>query len=89
MPDRRAQVQPAVQDRHQHCAGLARLYDLIDRNPLFVFQPIDVVCNPATIAAQHKMVSIGQAFAIDLTGQACVDQFDGEFYGGIGARRSS
>ena len=66
--------------------GSRALYDLIDRNPLFVFQPIDVVCNPATIAAQHKMVSIGQAFAIDLTGQACVDQFDGEFYGGIGVQ---
>ncbi len=64
--------------------GSRKLYDLIDRNPLFVFQPIDVVCNPATIAAQHKMVSIAQAFAIDLTGQVCVDQFDGEFYSGIG-----
>ena len=64
--------------------GSRRLYDLIDRNPLFVFQPIDVVCNPATIAAQHKMVAIAQAFAIDLTGQVCVDQFDGEFYSGIG-----
>lgn len=64
--------------------GSRKLYDLIDRNPLFVFQPIEVVCNPATIAAQHKMVAIAQAFAIDLTGQVCVDQFDGEFYSGIG-----
>ena len=29
------------------------------------------------------MVSITQAFALDLTGQVCVDQFDGEFYGGV------
>ena len=29
------------------------------------------------------MVSITQAFAIDLTGQVCVDQFGGEFYGGV------
>jgi RimJ/RimL family protein N-acetyltransferase len=29
------------------------------------------------------MVSITQAFAIDLTGQVCVDQFEGEFYGGV------
>jgi acyl-CoA hydrolase/GNAT superfamily N-acetyltransferase len=64
--------------------GSRRLYDLIDRNPLFVFQPIEVICNPATIAAQHKMVSIAQALAIDLTGQVCVDQFEGEFLGGIG-----
>jgi RimJ/RimL family protein N-acetyltransferase len=29
------------------------------------------------------MVSITQAFAVDLTGQVCVDQFEGEFYGGV------
>lgn len=64
--------------------GSRRLYDLIDRNPLFVFQPIEVVCNPVTLAAQHKMVSIAQAYAMDLTGQACLDQFDGTFAGGLG-----
>ena len=32
------------------------------------------------------MVSVTQAFAIDLTGQACTDQSDGEFYGGIAAQ---
>jgi acyl-CoA hydrolase/GNAT superfamily N-acetyltransferase len=66
--------------------GTRRLYDLIDRNPLFVFQPIDVVCHPATIAAQHRMVSVTQAFAIDLTGQVCTDQLDGEYYGGLAAQ---
>jgi RimJ/RimL family protein N-acetyltransferase len=29
------------------------------------------------------MASITQAFAVDLTGQICVDQFQGEFYGGV------
>lgn len=66
--------------------GSRRLYDLIDRNPLFDFQTIDMVCNPVTIAAQHKMVSIAQAYAIDLTGQVCVDQFGGDFYSGLGAQ---
>lgn len=66
--------------------GSRALYDLVDQNPLFSFQPIEVVCNPATIAAQHKMVSIAQAYAIDLTGQVCVDQFEGEFYSGIGSQ---
>jgi hypothetical protein len=42
--------------------GSRKLYDLIDRNPLFCFQPMDVVCDPATLAAQHKMVSVTQAF---------------------------
>ncbi len=66
--------------------GSKRLYDLIDRNPLFSFQPIDVVSDPATIAAQHKMVSVTQVFALDLTGQVCVDQLAGEFYSGIAAQ---
>jgi acyl-CoA hydrolase/RimJ/RimL family protein N-acetyltransferase len=64
--------------------GTRALYDLIDGNPLFVFQPIDVICDPATIAAQHKMVSIAQAYSIDLSGQVCIDQFDGDLYSGIG-----
>jgi len=65
--------------------GSRRLYDLIDRNPLFSFQPIEAVCDADVIAAQHKMVSVTQAFAIDLTGQVCADQFNGQFYGGLAA----
>ncbi len=66
--------------------GSRRLYDLIDRNPLFCFQPIDAVCDPYTLASQHKMVSVTQAFAVDLTGQVCADQFDGDFYSGLAAQ---
>ena len=35
--------------------GSRRLHALIDRNPLFVFQRLDVVCDPAVLAAQHKL----------------------------------
>jgi acyl-CoA hydrolase/RimJ/RimL family protein N-acetyltransferase len=66
--------------------GTKPLYDLIDGNPLFSFEPIDDVCNPTTIAEQHKMVAIAQGYAIDLTGQVCIDQFEGEFYGGVGSQ---
>ena len=66
--------------------GSRRLYDLIDRNPLFSFQPIEAVCDADVIASQHKMVSVTQAFAIDLTGQVCADQFNGQFYGGLAAQ---
>lgn len=66
--------------------GSRALYELIDRNPLFCFQPMETVCDPATLAAQHKMVSVTQAFAVDLTGQACVDQVDGNFYSGLAAQ---
>ena len=66
-----------------YCLGTRALYDRIDGNPLFQFQPIEQVCHPAVIARQHQMVSITQAFAVDLTGSVCVDQFEGRFYGGV------
>ncbi len=66
--------------------GNRRLYDIINSNPLFFFEPIDMVCRPNMIASQHKMVSVTQAFAMDLTGQVCSDQFEGEYYGGVAAQ---
>lgn len=66
-----------------YCMGTQRLYDLIDRNPMFLFQPIDYVCHPSIIASNNKVVSVTQAFAVDLTGQICADQFMGEFYSGV------
>jgi acyl-CoA hydrolase/RimJ/RimL family protein N-acetyltransferase len=66
-----------------YCLGTRRLYDFIDDNPGFQFLPIDQVCHPREVSDQSRMVSITQAFAIDLTGQVCVDQFGGEFYGGV------
>ena len=66
-----------------YCLGTRRLYDLIDRNPMFSFHPIEYVCDPAVIAKNHRMVSVSQAFAMDLTGQVCADQFEGEFYSGV------
>jgi RimJ/RimL family protein N-acetyltransferase len=66
-----------------YCLGTRRLYDFIDDNPQFLFLPMDQVCDPEEVAANPRMVSITQAFAIDLTGQVCVDQFEGQFYGGV------
>jgi acyl-CoA hydrolase len=66
-----------------YCLGTRRLYDFIDDNPHFLFLPIEQVCDPVEVAANPSMVSITQAFAIDLTGQVCVDQFQGQFYGGV------
>lgn len=66
--------------------GSRQLYDLIDRNPLFCFQPMEVVCNPSTLASQYKMVAVTQAVAVDLTGQVSVDQVDGHFLSGLAAQ---
>lgn len=66
-----------------YCMGTRRLYDLVDDNPLFQFHPLDYVCRADLLAAQHQLVSVTQAFAVDLTGQVCADQFAGELYGGV------
>lgn len=66
-----------------YCLGTRRLYDYVHDNPRFDFQPIEEVCDPRAVAANHRMVSITQAFAMDLTGQVCVDQIEGRFYGGL------
>jgi acyl-CoA hydrolase/RimJ/RimL family protein N-acetyltransferase len=66
-----------------YCVGTRRLYDFVNDNPGVQLLPIDQVCHPEEVARQSRMVSITQAFAIDLTGQVCVDQFEGELYGGV------
>jgi acyl-CoA hydrolase/RimJ/RimL family protein N-acetyltransferase len=63
--------------------GTRRLYDLLDGNRRFALRPIDQVCDPGVIAGHPRMVSVTQAFTIDLTGQVCTERLDGELYGGI------
>lgn len=66
-----------------YCMGTHCLYNLIDGNPMFSFHPIDYVCKASVISSNKKLVSVTQAFAVDLTGQICADQFEGEFYSGV------
>ena len=63
--------------------GTSHLYELLDGNPAFELRPVDRVCDAGLIARQDRMVSVTQAFAIDLTGQVCSDEFRGELYGGV------
>jgi acyl-CoA hydrolase/GNAT superfamily N-acetyltransferase len=63
--------------------GSRRLYDLVDDNPLFTFHPIEYICDPAVIASAERMVSVTQAFTIDLTGQVSTESLDGVLYGGV------
>ncbi len=69
-----------------YCMGSRRLYDLVDRNRAFSFQPIDYVCNPGAIGANHKLVSVTEAHAVDLTGQVCADRFEGRPAGGVSSQ---
>jgi RimJ/RimL family protein N-acetyltransferase len=66
--------------------GTRRLYELIDDNPDVVLRPIDDVGAPDVVAAQRRMVSITQAFSIDLTGQVCAEARAGRPYGGVSAQ---
>ena len=63
--------------------GTRRLYELVGDNPRFTFFGVDYVCDPTVIAANERMVSVTQAFSIDLTGQVCTESLDGRLYGGV------
>ncbi len=69
-----------------YCLGSRRLYDRINNNPLFSFHPMEYVCDPAVMARNNKLVSITQAQSVDLMGQVCSDQFNGELSGGISSQ---
>jgi len=64
--------------------GTKRLYDYVDNNPMFSFNPTEYVNDPFVIGQQHKMVAINTALEIDLTGQVCADSLGTKFYSGIG-----
>jgi len=63
--------------------GTRRLYDLVDNDPRFAFHPIEYVCDPTVIASRERMVSVTQAFTIDVTGQVSTETLDGALYGGV------
>ena len=63
--------------------GSRRLYDLVDDDPRFAFHPIEHICDPAVIASRERMVSVTQAFNIDLSGQVSTEGLDGALYGGV------
>ncbi|MGQ9676517.1 MAG: GNAT family N-acetyltransferase [Chloroflexota bacterium] len=68
------------------CMGTRRLYDYIDGNPIFEFQPADYTSSPINIAKNHKMVAINTALEVDMTGQVCADSLGHLIYSGIGGQ---
>jgi acyl-CoA hydrolase/RimJ/RimL family protein N-acetyltransferase len=63
--------------------GSKRLYHLVDDDQRFAFHPIEYICDPTVIATRERMVSVTQAFTIDLTGQVSTETLDGLLYGGV------
>jgi len=68
------------------CIGTQRVYDYVRDNPRIGFYPAEVVYNPMTIARNDRMVSIGSALEVDLSGQICSESKGHHFYSGIGGR---
>ena len=68
------------------CMGTKRLYDYIDNNPVFSFNPTEYVNDPFIISQGHKQVAINVALEVDLTGQVCADSLGASFYSGIGGQ---
>ncbi|MFA7691685.1 MAG: GNAT family N-acetyltransferase [Candidatus Hydrogenedentales bacterium] len=66
--------------------GSQKLYDYVDNNPLFSFNPTEYVNDPFTISRQNKMVAVNVAIEVDLTGQVCADSIGNQFYSGIGGQ---
>jgi RimJ/RimL family protein N-acetyltransferase len=66
--------------------GTRRLYDYLDGNPDVSFEPIELVAQPARLAALPALVSVTQAFAIDLSGQVCTERLGGRLYGGLASQ---
>ena len=63
--------------------GTRRLYDMLESDDRFAMHSIEHVCDPVEIARHERMVSVTQAFSIDLSGQVCTERLDGLQYGGL------
>lgn len=59
------------------CLGSRRLYDFVDRNPLFATYPVNYTNHPMVIADQPRMFSLNSAAQVDLTGQIASEQIGG------------
>ena len=68
------------------CVGTQRVYDYVHDNPRIAFYPAEYVYSPRVIARNDRMVSIGSALEVDLSGQICSESMGSHFYSGIGGR---
>ncbi len=64
--------------------GSPDLYAWLDGNGDVAFLPVEIVNAPEVIGANHEMVSINGALAIDIQGQVVADTIGGNQFSGIG-----
>ncbi len=65
-------------------AGIPELYGWLDGRDDVAFAPVSVVNDPTVIAANHHMVTINGAIAVDLYGQVVADTIGPVQYSGVG-----
>lgn len=65
-------------------AGSAELYDWLHENERVRFLPVEIVNDPAVIAANRDMISINGALGVDLWGQVSADTLGSRQFSGIG-----
>ncbi len=66
--------------------GTKQMFDYVDNNPIFEFQPTAYTNDPVLIGRNDNMVAINSALQVDLTGQVCSDSIGNRFYSGIGGQ---
>ena len=64
--------------------GSPDLYAWLDGNSDVAFLPVEIVNSPEVISANHDMISINGALAIDIHGQVVADTINGDQFSGIG-----
>jgi len=68
------------------CLGTRWLYDWLDGNGSVELLPVDWVNNPATVAREHKFVSINATTEVDLLGQCASETVAGRYWSGSGGQ---
>jgi acyl-CoA hydrolase len=65
-------------------AGVPELYEWLDGNEEVRFLPVEIINSPEIISANHNMITINGAMAVDLSGQIVADTIGGTQFSGIG-----
>jgi acyl-CoA hydrolase len=64
--------------------GSTDLYAWLDGNDEVAFLPVEIVNAPEVIAANHNMVTVNGALAVDIQGQVVADTIAGDQFSGVG-----
>jgi acyl-CoA hydrolase/GNAT superfamily N-acetyltransferase len=65
-----------------YCMGTQKLYDYVHDNPAIELRPSSYVNDPRVIARNDRMVSISNAYQVDLTGQVASSMAHDRYYAG-------